>query len=118
MDNILLNVGQISSIKKVLFRCNTRFSYKKGFKFLFLKIREEGFYHTYGYDTTGPHSKEEIEKENNCLVVGEFVIWKPYLIITLNNGNVYKKHFDSVELLEEYLNKPELSGLKLIEVND
>jgi hypothetical protein len=100
-----INIKQICSIRKFEKIENDKFVWQnRRKKSLFCKERKEGFYYAdWYYNGTFFITEEEILKNKNLYIEDYVVYYKPFLKIKMSNGESYRKYFDLVEDMNDFI---------------
>jgi len=109
MDKFV-NPECITSVKVYKKEVSKWHTYKKAHRFLFIWKRPEGIYYRKEYIST-----EDFKDYTNLYLENEIIYVRPYLTIH-GSGNLYHaRYFDTVEELDEYMHKIEIS-VRLINI--
>jgi len=110
-----INIEQICTIRVMIDYVNRRYEYREEKKFLWWVISPAGFYYVHAIH---PYliTPEEIAVKNQhrCIIRDKEVIFKPHVEITLSNGLMYEKFFETQSELDGFLMSDYIRGIKLI----
>lgn len=114
INNTKINLDQVCTINVRTKQICCDYEYRKETRFLYWVLEKEGFYYVY---TLNPYrvSEEVISKKETLYVEDKVVYYKPHVEFKMSNDHRYEKFFDTVPQLEEFMNLPEISSLKLID---
>lgn len=110
-----LNVSQICHVKSYIGeKCNF-YTYREAIKLFGITLKKEGYYWVFSICGDIYTPIEEIEKDGYC-IKNRQVYYKPYISISMSDGKVYRKHFESEHELLNFMESPLMDDINWIKL--